>query len=118
MSVPTTAANAYDSQYLDACLCKMILPQGSCVLVDKGYCAQTNETLLRSRGLRSGIQRKAYRNRPREKVLKRTPTTRGNKKNESLKMNQNRLSRIGKPFTQKSRTFYPWWPKKYNSEIY
>ena len=47
-------------QYLDACLSKVSLPQGSRVLADKGYCTQAHETLLRSRGLRSGIQRKAY----------------------------------------------------------
>ena len=64
VSVHTTSANAHDSQYLGACLNKVTLPQGSRVLADKGYCSQANEALLSSRGLRSGIQRKAYRNRP------------------------------------------------------
>ena len=43
---------------------KVDLPQGSRLLADKGYCSQANETLLRDKGLRSGIQRKAYRNSP------------------------------------------------------
>jgi IS5 family transposase len=64
LSVHTTSANAHDSQYLGACLRKVKLPQGSRVLADKGYCAKANEELLHSKGLRSGIQRKAYRNRP------------------------------------------------------
>jgi IS5 family transposase len=64
LAVHTTAANAHDSQYLGACLRKVSLPTRSRLLADKGYCAQTNEDLLCSRGLRSGIQRKAYRNKP------------------------------------------------------
>ena len=64
LSVHTTSANAHDSQYLEACLRKVRLPAGSRVLADKGYCAKANEALLRSKGLRSGIQRKAYRNKP------------------------------------------------------
>jgi IS5 family transposase len=31
---------------------------------DKGYCSAKNDALLRQRGLRSGIQRKAYRGKP------------------------------------------------------
>jgi IS5 family transposase len=64
LSVHTTSANAHDSQYLEACLRKVKLPQGSRVLADKGYCAKANEALIHSKGLRSGIQRKAYRGRP------------------------------------------------------
>ena len=64
LSVHTTSANAHDSQYLEACLRKGKLPQGSRVLADKGYCAKANEALIHSKGLRSGIQRKAYRGRP------------------------------------------------------
>ena len=64
LAVHTTAANAHDSQHLGACLRKVRLPEGSRVLADKGYCAQANEDLLRSKGLRSGIQRKAYRHKP------------------------------------------------------
>jgi IS5 family transposase len=63
LSVHTTSANAHDSQYLEACLRKVRLPKGSRVLADKGYCAKANEALLHSKGLRSGIQRKAYRNK-------------------------------------------------------
>jgi IS5 family transposase len=64
LAVHTTPANAHDSPHLERCLNKVKLPQNSRVLADKGYCAQANEALLRSRGLRSGIQRKAYRNKP------------------------------------------------------
>ncbi len=64
LAVYTTPANAHDSQLLGNCLNKVKLPQNSRVLADKGYCAQANEAMLRSRGLRSGIQRKAYRNKP------------------------------------------------------
>ena len=52
------------SQYLEACLRQVDLPSGSRVLADKGYCSAANEGLLRTRGLRSGIQRKAPRGRP------------------------------------------------------
>jgi transposase, IS5 family len=64
LAVHTTSANAHDSQYLEATLRKVRLPKGSRVLADKGYCAKANEALLHSKCLRSGIQRKAYRNRP------------------------------------------------------
>jgi IS5 family transposase len=43
---------------------KLKLPPRSRVLADKGYCSQANEAVLHSKGLRSGIQRKAYRNKP------------------------------------------------------
>jgi IS5 family transposase len=64
LSVHTTAANLHDSQLLGNCLNKVKLPQNSRVLADKGYCSAKNEQLLRQRGLRSGIQRKACRNKP------------------------------------------------------
>ncbi len=64
IAVHTTAANAHESQHLEACLGQVDLPPGSRVLADKGYCSQANEALLRSRGLRSGIQRKAQRGKP------------------------------------------------------
>ena len=64
LSVHTTPANAHDSPHLERCLNKVKLPQNSRVLADKGYCGKANEALLHSKGLRSGIQRKAYRNKP------------------------------------------------------
>ena len=64
LTVHTTPAKAHDSQLLGNCLNKVKLPQRSRVLADKGYCSQANEALLRSRGLRSGIQPKVYRNKP------------------------------------------------------
>ena len=42
----------------------MLLPRGSRVLADRRYSSQFNEALLRSKGLRSGIQRKAARGNP------------------------------------------------------
>ena len=42
----------------------MNLPAGSRLLADEGYCSSKNEELVRQSGLRSGIQRKAARNRP------------------------------------------------------
>ena len=63
-AVQTTAANAHDSQCLDACLRKVGLHTGSRILADKGYCSQRNEALLDSRELGSGMQCKAYRNKP------------------------------------------------------
>ena len=64
LAVHTTSANTHDSLLLEDCLRKVKLPARSRVLADKGYCAQANEALLHSKGLRSGIQRKAYRNKP------------------------------------------------------
>lgn len=64
MAVHTTAANAHESQHLGSCVRKVSLARGSRVLADKGYCSQANEALLRSKGLRSGIQRKAARDNP------------------------------------------------------
>jgi IS5 family transposase len=57
LAVHTTPANVHDSQ-----LNKVKLPPRSRVLADEGYCSQANEVLLHSKGLRSGMQRKAYRN--------------------------------------------------------
>jgi transposase, IS5 family len=64
LSVHTTSANVHDGQCMEACLDQVELPVGSRLLADKGYCSAKNEQLSRQRGLRSGIQRKAHRNRP------------------------------------------------------
>jgi len=71
IAVHTTPANVHDSQLLGDCLNKVKLPPRSRVLADKGYCSQANEALLHSKGLRSGIQRKAYRNMPLTRWAKR-----------------------------------------------
>jgi IS5 family transposase len=71
LAVHTTPANVHDSQLLGDCLKKVSLPAGSRVLADKGYCSKANEAMLRSKGLRSGIQRKAYRNKPLTRWAKR-----------------------------------------------
>ena len=64
LGVHTTAANVHDGQCMASCLDQVALPSGSRILADKGYCSAKNDQLLRQRGLRSGIQRKACRNRP------------------------------------------------------
>ena len=64
VAVHTTAANVHDGQCMEACLAQVALPSGSRLLADKGYCSAKNNELLRSRGLRSGIQHKAYRGKP------------------------------------------------------
>ena len=64
VAVHTTSANVHDGQCIEACLDQVSLPAGSRLLADKGYCSAKNDQLLRQRGLRSGIQRKACRNRP------------------------------------------------------
>ena len=64
LSVHTTGGNVHDSQCMEACLDQVCLPARSRILADKGYCSSKNEELLKSRGLRSGIQKKARRNRP------------------------------------------------------
>ncbi len=64
LSVHITSANVHDGQCIAACLDQVVLPSGSRLLADKGYFSAKNDELLRQRGLRSGIQRKAYRNRP------------------------------------------------------
>ena len=71
LAVHTTPANAHDSQHLGACLSKVRLPAKSRILADKGYCSQANEVLLRTKGLLSGIQRKAHRNKPLTSAAKR-----------------------------------------------
>jgi len=64
VAVHTTSANVHDGQCIEACLDQVALPTGSRLLADKGYCSAKNDQLLRQRGLRSGIQRKAHRGRP------------------------------------------------------
>ena len=64
IAVHTTGASVHESQPLEACLSQVDLPCGSGVLGDKGDCSQADAELLRSRGLRSGIQRKAYKGKP------------------------------------------------------
>jgi IS5 family transposase len=54
----------HDGQCMASCLTQVELPSGSRILADKGYCSAKNDQLLQQRGLRSGIQRKVYRNRP------------------------------------------------------
>ena len=64
LAVHTTAANVHDGQCMVSCLDQVTLPTGSRILADKGYCSAKNDLLLRQRGLRGGIQRKAHKHRP------------------------------------------------------
>jgi IS5 family transposase len=64
LAVHTTAANVPDGQCISSCLDQVELPSESRILADTGYCSAKNGQLLRQRGLRSGIQRKAYRHKP------------------------------------------------------
>ena len=71
LSVHSTSANVHDGQCIASCLDQVDLTPGSRLLADKGYCSAKNRDLLRSRGLRSGIQRKAAKNSPLSKWEKR-----------------------------------------------
>lgn len=74
LSVHSTPANAHDSGHLGSCLEQVKLCAGSRVFADKGYCSRKNEDLLRNKGLVSGIQVKAFRNKPLSKWSKRYNT--------------------------------------------
>jgi transposase, IS5 family len=54
----------HDGQCRSSYLDQVRLPAGSRILANKGYCSAENDQLLRQRGLRSGIQRKAHRHKP------------------------------------------------------
>ena len=64
LSVSTTTASAHESKHMAPVLKKANLPVGSSVLADKGYASASNEALLKGMGMKSRIQRKAYRNAP------------------------------------------------------
>jgi len=58
LGVITTKASSSDSTTLSAVLSKVALTAGSRVYADKGYSGSPNEQLLKSKGLRSAIQKK------------------------------------------------------------
>jgi transposase, IS5 family len=65
VGVHTTTANEHDSNGLEPLIKKVdpdFLKQG--VYADKGYKVPKNDELLKSKGIKNRIQRKAYRNRP------------------------------------------------------
>jgi transposase, IS5 family len=64
LEVHPTAARVHDGQCMASCLDRIALPSGSRILADKGYCSAKYDALLCPSGLRSGIQRKAYRDKP------------------------------------------------------
>lgn len=57
-------ASVYDSQYLEVFLSQVTPAYREPCTSVQGYCAYPNEILLDARGLRSGMQQKAYQNRP------------------------------------------------------
>jgi IS5 family transposase len=61
LSVVTSTAKDHDSKYLEKCISKASLSKGSKILADKGYFGQPNEEILKKRGLKSMIQKKAVR---------------------------------------------------------
>jgi len=64
LTVPTTAASEHESQHVENCLDQVRLSSRSRrTPTDKESCSQANEAFLLSKGLRSGIQRKAARTR-------------------------------------------------------
>ena len=71
LSVSTTTASAHESKHMAQVVKESHLPPGSPVLADKGYASASNEALLKGRGLKSRIQRKAYRNAPLSKWARR-----------------------------------------------
>lgn len=64
LGVSTTTASAHESKHMEQVVRQAHLPGGSPVLADKGYASAANEALLKDMGLKSRIQRKAYRNAP------------------------------------------------------
>ena len=64
LAVSTTQAATSDSIHLGTLLDKVTLAPGSRIYADKGYSGSPNEKLLKSQGLKSGIQKKASRNSP------------------------------------------------------
>lgn len=65
LAVHTTKASEHESPHLSSLLEKVNLPEGSEVLGDKGYSSATNESLLRSKRLKSRLQRKRARGKAR-----------------------------------------------------
>ena len=64
LAVSTTKASSHDSVHLPLLLNKVALKPGSRLYADKGYSGLPNETVLKNKKLKSGIQKKASRNHP------------------------------------------------------
>lgn len=71
LAVSTTKASNHDSGHLHVLLDKVELKSGSRLYADKGYTGLPNETLLKKKNLKSGIQKKATRNNPLSPTAKR-----------------------------------------------
>jgi transposase, IS5 family len=58
-----TAARVHNGKCMASCLDQVALLSSSRLRADTGYCSAKHDALVRPRGLRSGIQRKAYRDK-------------------------------------------------------
>ena len=64
LAVETTPANTHDSQVFEALINQVNPEKGTRCYADKGYAGQDRVNYLAGKGLKNGIQSKAYRNRP------------------------------------------------------
>ncbi len=64
LAVETTAANCHDSKPLLDLLEKAHIQPGSRIHADKAYSSQKHRDVLKSRGIKNGIQDKAAKNNP------------------------------------------------------
>jgi len=74
LAVTTTKASNHDGAHLPILLDKVSLQTGSRLYGDKGYSGLPNETLLKNKKLKSGIQKKGSRNHPLSPASKRFNT--------------------------------------------
>lgn len=71
LAVSTTKASSHDSGHLPLLWNKLDLKPGSRLYADKDYSGLPNETLLKKKNLKSGIQKKATRKHPLSSTAKR-----------------------------------------------
>ena len=64
IAIETTPANQHDSQPFVDLVDKANLKAGTRVHTDKAYCSKKHKDALKERGLKNGIQDKAYKNKP------------------------------------------------------
>ena len=64
LSVHTTPANEHDSKGLSQLIDKIPKGQRKEVMGDKGYKSKSNDAFLKSKGSKSRIMQKGYRNTP------------------------------------------------------
>ena len=64
LGVHTTTANEHDSKGLEPLMDKLAKSQRNQVMADKSYKSKANDQMLKSKGSKSRIMHKGYRNRP------------------------------------------------------